>query len=55
MPEIRANLNVDLHRRLKSEAAREGKHLKQLVAEILEQHAKSYHGGVQNRSKKKLI
>ena len=53
MPEIRANLTMELHRRLKSEAAREGKHLKQLVAEVLEQHAKSYRGGVQNKNKKK--
>ena len=44
MPEIRATLNVQLHRKLKEEAAREGLHLKELVARILERHVKTQAG-----------
>jgi hypothetical protein len=39
MPEIRATLPVDLHRKLKAEAARKGVHLKDLIAEILDKHS----------------
>jgi hypothetical protein len=39
MPEIRATLTEELHRQLKSEAAQEGKHLKELIAQVLEKHA----------------
>jgi len=48
MPEIRANLSVGLHRRLKAQAAREGVHLKDLVAQILERHTNSQ-GGAKKR------
>jgi hypothetical protein len=44
MPEIRAQLAVTLHRRLKEEAARKGVHLKELVATILESHIKNEGG-----------
>jgi len=40
MPEIRTSLSVELHRKLKGEAVRKGMHLKQLVAQILEEYAK---------------
>jgi predicted HicB family RNase H-like nuclease len=45
MPEIRASLTTELHRKLKAEAAREGVHLKDLVAQILEKHLNSQRGG----------
>jgi len=45
MPEIRASVTVDIHRKLKEEAARSGKHLKTLVTEILEAHIKNNAGG----------
>jgi len=38
MPEVRAPLTEQLHRKLKEEAAREGLHLKVLVAKILQDH-----------------
>jgi len=44
MPEIRANLTTELHRKLKAEAAREGMHLKELVAKVLEEHVNSRGG-----------
>jgi len=44
MPEIRAGLSTELHRKLKAEAARKGIHLKDLIAEILEKHANSQGG-----------
>ena len=44
MPEIRTSLPDELHRSLKEEAAREGLHLKKLIAIVLEEH-------VQNNSK----
>jgi predicted HicB family RNase H-like nuclease len=44
MPEIRASLSVELHRKLKSEAAREGMHLKDLIAKVLEKHVNSQGG-----------
>ena len=40
MPEIRATLPVEIHRKLKAEAASEGVHLKQLIAKVLEKHAR---------------
>ena len=44
MPEIRASLDIQTHRKLKSEAAREGLHLKELIAQILEEHVKNQKG-----------
>jgi len=44
MPEIRASVTVEVHRKLKEEAARSGKHLKELMAEILEAHLKAGRG-----------
>lgn len=44
MPEIRASLTVELHRKLKEEAARKGMHLKELIAKILEDHVKNKGG-----------
>jgi hypothetical protein len=44
MPEIRTSLSVELHRKLKGEAVRKGMHLKQLVAQILEEYAKGNKG-----------
>ncbi|MHB8085601.1 MAG: hypothetical protein ACYDHZ_07235 [Dehalococcoidia bacterium] len=41
MPEIRASVAVEVHRKLKEEAARSGKHLKELVNEILVRHVKN--------------
>ena len=48
MPEVRTNLPDELHRSLKEEAAREGLHLKKLIAIILEEHIhnNSKQGGV---------
>jgi len=45
MPEIRASVTVEVHRKLKEEAARSGKHLKELVAELLLAHVKNSQGG----------
>ena len=45
MPEIRASVSVEVHRKLKEEAARHGKHLKDLIAEILAEHLKDTQGG----------
>jgi len=44
MPEIRATLTTELHRKLKAEAARQGMHLKDLIAKILEKHANNQGG-----------
>ncbi len=44
VPEIRTSVDVQLHRKLKAEAAREGVHLKDLIAKILEEHAGSKGG-----------
>jgi hypothetical protein len=49
MPEIRTSLSIDVHRKLKGEAVRKGMHLKQLVAQILEEHAK---GNKSNKSQR---
>ena len=49
MPEIRASLSTELHRKLKSEAAREGVHLKQLIAQVLEKHVNSQGGNKKPR------
>ena len=38
MAEIRASVTEQVHRKLKEEAARSGKHLKALVAELLQAH-----------------
>ena len=45
MPEIRASVEVEYHRKLKEEAARKGKHLKALVSEILIAHIREGEGG----------
>ena len=49
MPEIRTSLSVELHRKLKGEAVHKGMHLKHLVAQILEEHAK---GNKSNKSQR---
>lgn len=49
MPEIRTSLSVELHRKLKGEAVEKGMHLKHLVAQILEDHAK---GNKANKSQR---
>jgi hypothetical protein len=49
MTEIRASVTVDVHRKLKEEAARSGKHLKELVAEVLQVHVKN--GKVESHGK----
>lgn len=41
MPEVRATLSAELHRKLKAEAAQKGMHLKELIAQILEEHVKA--------------
>ena len=51
MPEIRASVTVDVHRKLKEEAARSGKHLKELVAEILQEHLSTGEGGAKKAKK----
>ena len=38
MGEVRASLPEKVHRQLKEEAAREGLHLKVLIAKILQEH-----------------
>ncbi len=45
MPEIRTSVSVSLHRELKGEAVRKGLHLKQLIAQILEEHQQKYNQG----------
>jgi len=54
MPEIRAAVTVEVHRKLKEEAARSGKHLKELVAEVLVAYVKDGKGGVKEKAKKAL-
>ena len=49
MPEIRASITVEVHRKLKEEAARNGKHLKALVSEILVAHIKEESGGAKGK------
>jgi len=44
VPEIRASLAVELHRKLKMEAARKGMHLRDLIAQVLEEHMKKQGG-----------
>jgi len=44
MPEIRANLTTEIHRKLKAKAASGGVHLKQLITQILEEHARRMDG-----------
>jgi len=53
MPEIRASITVEVHRKLKEEAARSGKHLKALVSEILVAHIQGGAGGGKGRSARK--
>jgi len=53
MPEIRASVTVEVHRKLKEEAARNGKHLKELVAEVLVAHLKNGAGGGKSKSTRK--
>jgi len=38
MPEIRANVTTELHRKLKSDAASRGVYLKELIAQVLENY-----------------
>jgi hypothetical protein len=51
MPEIRATLPENLHRKLKAEAAQDGKHLKELIAEVLAKHADEKSGGKEEKAK----
>jgi hypothetical protein len=53
MPEIRASITVDIHRKLKEEAARSGKHLKALVSEILVAHIQNGAGGGKGKTARK--
>jgi len=53
MPEIRASVTVEVHRKLKEEAARNGKHLKALVAEVLTAYLRNSAGGVKGKAAKK--
>lgn len=53
MPEIRASVTVEVHRKLKEEAARNGKHLKELVAEVLVAHLHNGAGGLKGKAAKK--
>jgi len=50
MPEIRASVTVEVHRKLKEEAARDGKHLKVLIAELLLAHIKNGAGVAQGKA-----
>lgn len=50
MPEIRASVTVEVHRKLKEEAVRNGKHLKFLINEILVEHVKNNEGGVKSKA-----
>ena len=50
MPEIRASVTVEVHRKLKEEAARNGKHLKELINEILITHLKNGAGGIKGKA-----
>jgi hypothetical protein len=49
MPEIRASITVEIHRKLKEEAARNGKHLKALISEILVAHIHNGAGGAKSK------
>jgi hypothetical protein len=53
MPEIRASVTVEVHRKLKEEAARNGKHLKELINEILIVHVKNGEGGGKGKAVKR--
>jgi len=53
MPEIRASVTVEVHRKLKEEAVRNGKHLKSLINEILVAHVKNSQGGAKGKAAKK--
>ena len=54
MPEIRATLSAELHRKLKAEAANKGLHLKELVAQVLQEHSNNQ-GGASKKKQAKLI
>ena len=41
MPEVRTSLSDKLHRSLKEEAARNGTHLKDLIAKVLAEHTQN--------------
>jgi hypothetical protein len=53
MPEIRASITVEVHRKLKEEAARSGKPLKALVSEILVAHIQNVAGGGKGKTARK--
>jgi hypothetical protein len=54
MTEIRASVTVEVHRKLKEEAARSGRHLKDLVADLLQTHVvKNASGNGKGQSAKK--
>jgi hypothetical protein len=53
MTEIRASVTVEVHRKLKEEAARDGRHLKDLVAELLQSHVKDVGGNGKGKPPKK--
>jgi predicted HicB family RNase H-like nuclease len=53
MPEIRASVTVEVHRKLKEQAARDGKHLKDLVAEVLVAHLRNSPAGSKGKAAKK--
>lgn len=53
MPEIRTSVTVEVHRKLKEEAARSGKHLKTLVSEILVAHIQANSGGGKGKTARK--
>ena len=55
MPEIRAAVPMEIHRKLKSEAVRDGKHLKDLVAEILAAHTRNTDGDKQSKPRRKRV
>jgi len=53
MTEIRASVTVDVHRKLKEEAARDGRHLKDLIAEVLQSHvSRGFSGNGRGKEKK---
>jgi predicted HicB family RNase H-like nuclease len=53
MTEIRASVTVEVHRKLKEEAARSGKHLKELVAEVLQVHVRNGSGESKGKAVKR--
>jgi len=53
MPEIRASVTVEVHRKLKEEAVRSGKHLKVLINELLTAHVRDHQGGAKSKVAKR--